>query len=59
MWCCLWPLIFLGCCGNDGRRRRCRRREDHRRPIDFPPMNIYSGIDRKDCHKKGHGRCCR
>lgn len=27
MWCCLWPLLFLGCCGND-RCRRHRRRDD-------------------------------
>ncbi len=43
MWCCLWPLLFLGFCGGNGHGRcHCHhghREEDCCREIDFLPKH--------------------
>lgn len=68
MWCCIWPLIFLGCCCNNN--HRCRRRNiipdngfDRVTSVTgsyFPQMNIYHGTDPcipDEHHHHHHSHC--
>ena len=74
MWCCLWPLLFLGCCGNNHchhHHHHCDRddrddRDDREEAIgcegrerhECLPINFPTMNVYRNFDRDDHDHCC-